>query len=144
MRQHYKDSKTQVTKEVAQVQAMGKPIPKESKYVDIYREKPIRVAVKVLVPIKEHPKGTRMSLGPTPLDTLMSSRRLGENTSPISRDSTSTPSFNTHTSNTVFSWWERTRPPLDKLHCFQNKRRGPFSSRTGVSEFHGTTDLVPS
>ncbi|XP_063237083.1 KH domain-containing, RNA-binding, signal transduction-associated protein 3-like [Bacillus rossius redtenbacheri] len=46
----------EVTKEVAQVQALGKPIPKESKYVDIYREKPIRVAVKVLVPIKEHPK----------------------------------------------------------------------------------------
>jgi hypothetical protein len=41
---------------VARVQASGKPLPKESKYVDIYREKPIRVAVKVLVPIKEHPK----------------------------------------------------------------------------------------
>ena len=38
------------------MQAAGKPLPKESKYVDIYREKPIRVAVKVLVPIKEHPK----------------------------------------------------------------------------------------
>ncbi|KAJ9596994.1 hypothetical protein L9F63_011976 [Diploptera punctata] len=46
----------EVTKEVARVQAAGKPLPKESKYVDIYREKPIRVAVKVLVPIKEHPK----------------------------------------------------------------------------------------
>lgn len=46
----------EVTKEVARVQAAGKPLPKESKYVDIYREKPIRVAVKVLVPIREHPK----------------------------------------------------------------------------------------
>ncbi|XP_021938270.1 KH domain-containing, RNA-binding, signal transduction-associated protein 2-like isoform X3 [Zootermopsis nevadensis] len=46
----------EVTREVARVQASGKPLPKESKYVDIYREKPIRVAVKVLVPIKEHPK----------------------------------------------------------------------------------------
>jgi hypothetical protein len=45
-----------VTREVARIQASGKPLPKESKYVDIYREKPIRVAVKVLVPIKEHPK----------------------------------------------------------------------------------------
>ena len=46
----------EVTREVARIQASGKPLPKESKYVDIYREKPIRVAVKVLVPIKEHPK----------------------------------------------------------------------------------------
>lgn len=46
----------EVTKEVARVQAQGRPLPRESKYVDIYREKPIRVAVKVLVPIKEHPK----------------------------------------------------------------------------------------
>nr|CAD7586808.1 unnamed protein product [Timema genevievae] len=96
----------QVTKEVAQVQAMGKPIPKESKYVDIYREKPIRVAVKVLVPIKEHPKGTepasdmknlenisltaRVCLSapfdPAPFDSLMSFRRLDEKTSPISRE----------------------------------------------------------
>ena len=45
-----------MTREVARIQASGKPLPKESKYVDIYREKPIRVAVKVLVPIKEHPK----------------------------------------------------------------------------------------
>jgi hypothetical protein len=47
---------SEVTREVARIQASGKPLPKESKYVDIYREKPIRVAVKVLVPIKEHPK----------------------------------------------------------------------------------------
>jgi len=29
---------------------------RESKYVDIYREKHVRVSVKVLVPIREHPK----------------------------------------------------------------------------------------
>lgn len=29
---------------------------KELKYVDIYRERPIKVAVKVLVPVREHPK----------------------------------------------------------------------------------------
>lgn len=34
---------------------MGKPI-RDPKYVDIYREKPIRVSVKVLVPVREHPK----------------------------------------------------------------------------------------
>lgn len=41
--------------EVVKAQAKGKPV-KESKYVDIYREKPVRVAVKVLVPVKEHPR----------------------------------------------------------------------------------------
>ncbi|KAK7872719.1 hypothetical protein R5R35_002706 [Gryllus longicercus] len=46
----------EVTKEVARIQSGGKPTARDSKYVDIYREKPIRVAVKVLVPIKEHPK----------------------------------------------------------------------------------------
>ena len=41
--------------EIQKTQAMGKPM-RESKYVDIYREKPIRVSVKVLVPVREHPK----------------------------------------------------------------------------------------
>lgn len=35
---------------------MGRPPAKEQKYVDIYREKPIKVTVKVLVPVREHPK----------------------------------------------------------------------------------------
>lgn len=35
---------------------MGRPPVKEQKYVDIYREKPIKVTVKVLVPVREHPK----------------------------------------------------------------------------------------
>ncbi|CAG9859433.1 unnamed protein product [Phyllotreta striolata] len=42
--------------EVAKVQAVGRVPIKENKYVDIYREKPIKVTVKVLVPVKEHPK----------------------------------------------------------------------------------------
>lgn len=41
--------------EVAKAQSQGKAV-KETKYVDIYREKPIKVSVKVLVPSKEHPK----------------------------------------------------------------------------------------
>lgn len=41
--------------EVVKAQAKGKPV-KESKYVDIYREKPVRVTTKVLVPVKEHPR----------------------------------------------------------------------------------------
>ncbi|XP_034256037.1 KH domain-containing, RNA-binding, signal transduction-associated protein 3 isoform X1 [Thrips palmi] len=41
--------------EVAKAQSQGKTV-KETKYVDIYREKPIKVSVKVLVPSKEHPK----------------------------------------------------------------------------------------
>lgn len=43
-------------------QRQGSPAPqpplpiRDCKYVDIYREKPIRVIVKVLVPVREHPK----------------------------------------------------------------------------------------
>lgn len=42
--------------EVSKVQSVGRVPPKENRYVDIYREKPIKVSVKVLVPVKEHPK----------------------------------------------------------------------------------------
>lgn len=42
--------------EIARVQQTGRIPLKEQKYVDIYREKQIRVTVKVLVPVKEHPK----------------------------------------------------------------------------------------
>ncbi|XP_014206390.1 KH domain-containing, RNA-binding, signal transduction-associated protein 2-like [Copidosoma floridanum] len=41
--------------EIQKTQASGRPI-KDFKYVDIYREKPIKVSVKVLVPVREHPK----------------------------------------------------------------------------------------
>ncbi|XP_012288511.1 KH domain-containing, RNA-binding, signal transduction-associated protein 2 isoform X2 [Orussus abietinus] len=44
-----------IDQEIQKTQAIGKPI-RDMKYVDIYREKPIRVAVKVLVPVREHPK----------------------------------------------------------------------------------------
>lgn len=42
--------------EIAKVQQTGRIPQREQKYVDIYREKQIRVTVKVLVPVKEHPK----------------------------------------------------------------------------------------
>ncbi|CAB4064007.1 KHDRBS3 [Lepeophtheirus salmonis] len=34
----------------------GKPPGRESKFVDIYHEKPIRLTVRVIVPVREHPK----------------------------------------------------------------------------------------
>lgn len=40
----------------AQAQAAGKPLKPENRYVDIYKEKPIKVVTKVLVPVKEHPR----------------------------------------------------------------------------------------
>lgn len=42
--------------EIAKVQSIGKVPSKDTKYVDIYRERPMKVAVKVLVPVREHPK----------------------------------------------------------------------------------------
>ncbi|XP_050671522.1 KH domain-containing, RNA-binding, signal transduction-associated protein 2-like isoform X2 [Leptidea sinapis] len=42
--------------EVAKVQSLGRVPPKESKYVDVMHEKPIKVAIKVIVPVKEFPK----------------------------------------------------------------------------------------
>ncbi|CAH0717650.1 unnamed protein product, partial [Brenthis ino] len=45
-----------IDQEVAKVQASGRIPPKDFKYLDVYREKPIKVTVKVLVPVKEHPK----------------------------------------------------------------------------------------
>ncbi|KAG7209485.1 hypothetical protein KM043_015571 [Ampulex compressa] len=44
-----------IDQEIQKTQAIGKPL-RDPKYVDIYREKPIRVSVKVLVPVREHPK----------------------------------------------------------------------------------------
>ncbi|KAK9310110.1 hypothetical protein QLX08_000406 [Tetragonisca angustula] len=44
-----------IDQEIQKTQAIGKPV-RDPKYVDIYREKPIRVSVKVLVPVREHPK----------------------------------------------------------------------------------------
>lgn len=42
--------------EIEKVQTTGRIPSKEQKYADIYREKPIRISQKVLVPIREHPK----------------------------------------------------------------------------------------
>lgn len=41
--------------EIANAKASNKPF-RDSRYVDVYREKQIRVVVKVIVPVKEHPK----------------------------------------------------------------------------------------
>ncbi|XP_072378338.1 uncharacterized protein [Diabrotica undecimpunctata] len=42
--------------EVIKTQSIGRAPLRDMKYVDIYREKPIRVIVKVLVPVREYPK----------------------------------------------------------------------------------------
>lgn len=42
--------------ELATARQNGKMPHRDLRYVDIYNEKPIKVTVKVLVPIKEHPK----------------------------------------------------------------------------------------
>lgn len=42
--------------EVTKTQQLGRVPAKDNKFVDIYREKPIKASVKVLVPIREHPK----------------------------------------------------------------------------------------
>ncbi|XP_048000864.1 KH domain-containing, RNA-binding, signal transduction-associated protein 2-like isoform X2 [Leguminivora glycinivorella] len=45
-----------IDQEVTKVQASGRLPPRDFKYVDVYHEKPVKVSVKVLVPLKEHPK----------------------------------------------------------------------------------------
>ncbi|XP_068624873.1 KH domain-containing, RNA-binding, signal transduction-associated protein 2-like isoform X2 [Battus philenor] len=42
--------------EVAKVQSNGRVPANDSKYVDVYRDRAVKVIVKVLVPVKEHPK----------------------------------------------------------------------------------------
>ena len=42
--------------EISRIQSGGKPPGRESKFVDVYHEKPIRLSVRALVPVKEHPK----------------------------------------------------------------------------------------
>ncbi|XP_055379333.1 KH domain-containing, RNA-binding, signal transduction-associated protein 3 isoform X2 [Condylostylus longicornis] len=42
--------------EIEKVQTTGRIPTRDPKYVDIYREKPVRVAQKILVPVREHPK----------------------------------------------------------------------------------------
>lgn len=41
--------------EIMATKQTGRPY-RDTRYVDVYREKQIRVVVKVLVPVKEHPK----------------------------------------------------------------------------------------
>lgn len=45
---------------MTKVQQTGRIPHRDLRYVDIYREKQIRVTVKVLVPVKEHPKVSRV------------------------------------------------------------------------------------
>ncbi|XP_075985253.1 uncharacterized protein LOC142982574 isoform X2 [Anticarsia gemmatalis] len=45
-----------IDQEVTKVQATGRIPGKDSKYLDVFRDKPTKVIVKVLVPVKEHPK----------------------------------------------------------------------------------------
>ncbi|XP_052756237.1 KH domain-containing, RNA-binding, signal transduction-associated protein 2-like isoform X4 [Galleria mellonella] len=45
-----------IDQEVTRVQTSGRAPVKDFKYVDVYNEKPVKVTVKVLVPVKEHPK----------------------------------------------------------------------------------------
>lgn len=42
--------------EISKVQQTGRVRQRDAKYLDIYHERQIRVVVKVLVPVKEHPK----------------------------------------------------------------------------------------
>lgn len=48
---------------MTKVQQCGRIPQRDQKYVDIYREKQIRVTVKVLVPVKEHPKVSEYRTG---------------------------------------------------------------------------------
>ncbi|CAG9792896.1 unnamed protein product [Diatraea saccharalis] len=45
-----------IDQEVQKVQASGRIPARDTKYLDVFREKPVKVTVKVLVPVKEHPK----------------------------------------------------------------------------------------
>lgn len=45
-----------IDQEVTKVQALGRIPDRDSKYLVVFRDKPTKVVVKVLVPIKEHPK----------------------------------------------------------------------------------------
>ena len=45
-----------VIAEIARIQSGGKPPGRESKFVDVYHEKPVRLSVRAVVPVKEHPK----------------------------------------------------------------------------------------
>ncbi|XP_037031949.1 KH domain-containing, RNA-binding, signal transduction-associated protein 3-like isoform X4 [Bradysia coprophila] len=52
----YPHAERLLEQEMTKVQQCGRIPQRDQKYVDIYREKQIRVTVKVLVPVKEHPK----------------------------------------------------------------------------------------
>ncbi|KAL0811749.1 hypothetical protein ABMA28_009185 [Loxostege sticticalis] len=45
-----------IDQEVSRVQTTGRIPAKDTKYMDVFRDKPVKVTVKVLVPVKEHPQ----------------------------------------------------------------------------------------
>ena len=45
-----------IISEIIRVQCGGKLSKNDMSYVDVYNEKPVRVATKVTVPVKQHPK----------------------------------------------------------------------------------------
>ena len=54
--QHYNNIGLSSEISLAQSGAASLPSSCETQMVDVYREKPIRLVVKVTVPVKEHPK----------------------------------------------------------------------------------------
>lgn len=55
--------------EIQSAKASGKPF-RDNRYVDVYREKQIRVVVKCIVPVKEHPKVRKWKTSIKKLDWL--------------------------------------------------------------------------
>ena len=49
-----------VLAEICRIQSGGKPPGRDTKFVDVYHEKPVRLTVRAVVPVKEHPKVRRM------------------------------------------------------------------------------------
>ena len=50
--------------EICRIQSGGKPPGRDTKFVDVYHEKPVRLTVRAVVPVKEHPKVRQMGSQP--------------------------------------------------------------------------------
>ena len=42
--------------EISRVQQGGRPPGRDTRLLDVYNEKPVRVSAKVSIPVREHPK----------------------------------------------------------------------------------------
>ena len=62
---------------LAQSGAASLPSSCETQMVDVYREKPIRLVVKVTVPVKEHPKVSEETHELCQLEQIMSGKQTG-------------------------------------------------------------------